>query len=163
MRRLAACLFCLLPLGQMAQAAHPPAAAAATAPSGPPHGWLFGVWTGGLYPPPTKPGAQICLGQPSVIFTRDVVLRATLTEVAYVQRLVETARTSANHTDFRLVPEAPPATGGTSPLGLVLDQPNHGFGCEDADTLHVRRLNATTITFPGCSDFPYPLVRCPTR
>jgi hypothetical protein len=29
--------------------------------------------------------------------------------------------------------------------------------------LTVRRDNENQITFPGCADFPYPLVRCQTH
>src|SRR5690349_12161357 len=58
----------------------------------PAHAWLYGAWVGGLFPPPTGLSASSCLGQPVVIFTRDVVLRATLTDVTYIQRIVESAR-----------------------------------------------------------------------
>ena len=60
----------------------------------PPHGWLFGAWTGGLFPPPSTLSAQECLALPVVIFTRDLVMRAVITDQLYTQRLVETARHS---------------------------------------------------------------------
>jgi hypothetical protein len=36
-----------------------------------------------------------------------------------------------------------------------------GFGCANPDELHVERRNNNEIVFPGCADFPNPLVRCP--
>lgn len=122
-----------------------------------PHAFLFGSWTGGLFPPPSSASAQECLAQPSVIFTRDVVMRATLTDVLYVQRAIETARGIGNGIDIHLV-----AAGGAqaSPGGLGLGSPGQGFGCETPDVLHVRRLSPNEISFPGCREFPFPLVRC---
>src|SRR5574340_201466 len=58
-------------------------------PGQPPHAWLFGTWTGGLFPVPGILSPQACLSQPVVIFTRDVVLRATLTSELYIQRVIE--------------------------------------------------------------------------
>ena len=47
-------------------------------------------------------------GQPVVIFTRDIVMRATITDQFYTQRLVETARlTTTSGVEFRS--PAPPA------------------------------------------------------
>lgn len=136
-------------------AASPPAAAQ----QGPPHAWLFGSWTGGIYPAPSQPSAQECLAHPSVIFTQDIVLRAQLTDLAFAQRQVETVRVSPNTTEFRLVAAAPEESGllGTTPV------PVPGFGCETPDVLHVKRLGPNEISFPGCADFPNPLVRCPSR
>jgi hypothetical protein len=131
-------------------------------PSGPPQAWLFGAWTGGLFPPPSHLTAESCLAQPSVIFTRDVVMRSTLTEITFVQRIVETARTSGGHVEFRFTPEQNQAQSG-SLLGVASDQPPPGFGCESPDVLHVQRKGENEITFPGCADFPNPLVRCPGR
>lgn len=124
-----------------------------------PHAFLFGAWTGGLVPPPSTVTAQGCLAQPTVIFTRDVVMRATLTDVLYVQRAIETARGTGNGIDIRFVPQpgAQPAPGG---LGLG-GASGTGFGCAEADVLHVQRISANEISFPGCRDFPFPLVRCP--
>jgi hypothetical protein len=126
--------------------------------AGPPHAFLFGAWTGGLVPPPSTVTAQGCLAQPTVIFTRDVVMRATLTDILYVQRAVETARGTGDGVDIRLVPQ-PGAQA--APGGLGLGGNGSGFGCPDADVLHVQRVSANEITFPGCRDFPFPLVRCP--
>jgi len=38
-----------------------------------------------------------------------------------------------------------------------------GFGCPSPDVLHVQRRGENEISFPGCNDFPYPLVRCSAR
>lgn len=123
----------------------------------PPHAWLFGTWTGGIFPAPTGISNQACLSQPVVIFSRDLVLRATITEQVLIQREIETARTSANGAEFRFA-----ATGGRSGL-LGSFAPTPGFGCEGPDVLHVQRRGDNEIFFPGCADFPNPLVRCQTR
>jgi hypothetical protein len=124
----------------------------------PPHAWLFGTWTGGMFPVPEGLSPAACLSQPVVIFTRDLVLRATLTEQELSQRVVETARASPSGFEFRFAMTAavPRAFGGTGG-GRV------GFGCESPDELHVQRRGENEIAFPGCADFPYPLVRCHTR
>jgi hypothetical protein len=45
--------------------------AGAQAPrQGPPHEWVFGVWTGGIFPVGEVDPAA-CFGAPTVIFTRD--------------------------------------------------------------------------------------------
>ena len=124
---------------------------------GVPHAFLFGAWTGGLFPPPSSVTAQECLAQPSVIFTRDVVLRATLTDVGYIQRAIETARGTGNGIDIHFVAAPGQATG----RGIGLAPPDLGFGCDSVDILHVQRLSPNEISFPGCKDFPFPLVRCP--
>jgi hypothetical protein len=143
-----------------------PASPAPAAPRGlPPHAWLFGAWTGGLFP--VSPGLtqEACLTQPVVIFTRDVVLRASLTEPLYTQREVETARAIEGGTEFRFVGSQPPlvAGAGSDLLGLATPKPAAGFGCETPDVLHVARRTENEISFPGCADFPYPLVRCGGR
>jgi len=154
--RLFACvLSCLAGLG----VASPAAAAGA-----PPHAWLFGSWTGGLFPVSGAMAAQACLTQPVVIFTRDIVLRATLTDPLYTQREEETARATEGGTEFHFVTSRPMvAAGGGDLLGLSAPRPATGFGCENADVLHVSRLRDNEISFPGCADFPYPLVRCSGR
>jgi hypothetical protein len=166
MHRFAACLLTLALLAPTANAASPtgrtPAASTATGAGEPPHAWLFGSWAGGFYPVAGTPSAMACLGLPTVIFTHDVVLRASVTDVQYIQRLIETARTKSGRTDFQFTVQGKPAGGGI--LGLTQDQvPAKGFGCESPDVLHVQWVNDNQITFPGCSDFPYPLVRCPGR
>jgi hypothetical protein len=126
-----------------------------------PQAWLFGTWTGGLFPAPTVLSAQECLAQPVVIFTRDIVMRAIITDQYYTQRLVETARVTGNGVEFRFAPSPAPAQQG--PFSLSQSTGETGFGCENPDVLHVRRISEEQITFPGCPEFPYPLVRCPAR
>ena len=130
-------------------------AQAPAAPAGPPHAWLFGTWTGGIFPAPPGMPAQACLSQPVVIFTRDLVMRATLTEQVLTQREIQTVRATPAGAEFRFT-----GNGGTSkllgPRGPVMT----GFGCETADDLHVQRRGENEIAFPGCADFPNPLVRC---
>ena len=119
---------------------------AAQAPAPPPHAWLFGEWVGGIFPPPVTLGAQECLAQPMVIFTRDGVMRAMMTSSAYAQREIETARATAAGFEIQLVP------GGSA-----------SFGCANPNVLPVQRRGDNEITFPGCTDFPFPLVRCATH
>ena len=139
-----------------------PAPARAQARGEPPHAWLFGSWTGGIFPVPAGAiSAQACLATPVVIFTRDVVLRATLTDPVYLQREIETVRTSPQGAEFRFT-AAPGSGQAAQALGLA-GQQAPGFGCESADVLHVLRQGENEISFPGCADFPNPLVRCPSR
>jgi hypothetical protein len=134
-----------------------PAQAQSTAP----HAWLYGSWSGGLFPPPPGLSASLaCLTQPVVIFTRDVVLRASLAETTYTQRVIATARTAGNHTDFQF---APPEAAVAAGLVGATAPPPAGFGCPDPNVLNVERKSASEISFPGCADFPYPLVRCAAR
>ncbi len=125
----------------------------------PPHAWLFGTWTGGLFPVSGAVPSQACLSQPVVIFTRDLVLRATLTEQVLTQREIETARTSPQGAEFRFA--AAPG-GGSGLLDSGVGRAN-GFGCASPDELHVQRRGENEIAFPGCADFPNPLIRCHTR
>jgi hypothetical protein len=98
--------------------------------------------------------AQECLAQPMVIFTRDVVMRAVMTSPAYTQRLIDTARATATGFELQLVPATavPP-----EPAGDI------GFGCPNPDLLPVQRRGENEIAFPGCTAFPYPLIRCATH
>lgn len=138
-----------------------PARAQTTAP---PDAWLFGSWIGGLFPAPSDVTAEACLAQPVVIFTRDLVLRATMTERTYAQRIVAAVRRTEDGFDLRFEPAGGgEAAGVASALGLPPPQPAEGFGCESADVLHVQRKGENEIAFPGCADFPNPLVRCPGR
>lgn len=133
----------------------------AAAQNQPPHAWLFGSWTGGLFPVPAGMPVSACLAQPVVIFTRDVVMRASLTDPTYAQRVIETARTNPGRTDFQF---SPPDSGGSGGLlGVDAPKPLTGFGCENPNVLHVVRNNENSISFPGCADFPEPLVRCTAR
>jgi hypothetical protein len=135
----------------------------AQAPELPPHSWLFGAWFGGLFPPPVSVSAQECLAQPAVIFTRDLVLRATFIDVTYVQRQVDTVRAIPGGTEFRLIAQTGPVAGGGTLLTAPTSAPAVGFGCETPDVLHVQRHGENQISFPHCAEFPYPLIRCPAR
>jgi hypothetical protein len=127
----------------------------------PPHAYLFGAWTGGLFPPPSAISPQQCLANPVVIFTRDVVMRAVITDQTYTQRQVETARTTATGTEFRFQP-SPASAASVGPFNLAGPAPaDVGFGCGSSQVLHVQRHGENEIVFPGCTDFPYPLIRCP--
>jgi len=128
----------------------------------PPHAWLFGAWTGGIFPPPSTLSAQECLAMPVVIFTRDLVMRAVVTDQLYAQRLVETARLTPEGAEFRFTPASELAQVGPynpTPAGSN----TVGFGCSSPDVLRVQRRGENEISFPECADFPYPLVRCPAR
>ena len=139
-------------------AAAPPARAQGGLP---PQSWLFGAWVGGLFPPPSTIGAHECLAQPVIIFTRDIVMRAVITDQLYTQRLVETARSTASGVEFRFAPAQQSQAG---PFGLSAGGGGEtGFSCENPDVLHVQRRGDNEISFPGCPEFPYPLVRCPAR
>ncbi len=139
------------------------ASAPAQTPAPLPHAWLFGSWTGGLFPPPASLSAQECLASPTVIFTRDAVLRASPVDVTYVQTLVETVRAVPGGVEFRLAqPAQSTQTGGA--FGLAPDPAaDPGFGCANPDLLRVQRRGEDQIAFPGCHDYPYPLVRCPAH
>jgi hypothetical protein len=139
----------------------PGAAQPAGSPPQPPHAWLFGTWTGGIFPAPSSLSAQACLSQPVVIFTRDVILRATLTSELYIQRVIESARTMSSGAEFRFATAPGPLAAG--PLGMSAMPLAPGFGCENPDVLRVERHTDNEISFPGCADFPNPLVRCPAR
>lgn len=132
--------------------------AAAQSRPGPPHDWVLGVWTGGMFPAIETEGPA-CLGAATVIFTRDVVLRASSLDVAYRQRVIETAAARATGLEFRFVPvTSPPGLlGGRQPFDL-------GFGCPGGpDVLRVERRGPDEIAFPDCGEFPSPLKRCLTR
>lgn len=140
-RQLLAALLLLAPLSASAQ--------------GEPHAWLFGSWTGGTLPPTNADNAAACYASPTVIITRDIVLRTTLLEPTYTQRIVESVRATAETAEFRFrpVPRAPGMFGIAPSAG--------GFGCGSPDLLVVRRKGPNEIEFPGCTEFPAPLVRCP--
>ncbi len=142
MRRVALLLL-LLPGLAAAQTRprHPPE------PAKPPHAWLFGAWTGGLFPVLEDQLAQDCRTQPTVAFAQDAVAHASLTAASLTPRVIETVRTSASGAEFRLTPD---------PADIA------GFGCDDPNELHVAREGAA-ISFPHCAAFPYPLQRCPGR
>jgi hypothetical protein len=156
MRRVAICLLVLLSYALALPTQ-------AQAPALPPHSWLFGSWIGGLYPPPATVPSEECLAQPTVIFTRDVVLRATLTDLNYTQRQIDTVRATATGAEFRFLAPVQPAADGGPLFGQSSATPVVGFGCETTNVLHVLRHSEDQISFPHCSDFPYPLIRCPAR
>ncbi len=135
-----------------------PARAGREAAGPPPPAGLVGTWSGGLFPAPSGMSAEACLAQPVVIFTRDIVLRSSLTDQLYIQRLIETALTNPGETQFRFA--SVPAANGPLAGGPASGA---GFGCGDPDTLTVERKSDNEITFPGCADFPNPLVRCRGR
>ena len=126
-----------------------------------PHAFLFGAWTGGLFPPPSTMTAQQCLAQPIGIFTRDVVMRVVITDVLYAERRIETARGTGTGIEFRFTQQVQPPPA--SPFDQSSPSREVGFGCENPDVLHVQRRGDNEISFPGCPEFPYPLVRCPAR
>jgi len=126
------------------------APALATAQSGPPHQFLFGVWTGGIFPAVDTEGPG-CFGNAVVIFTRDVIMRMANLDVAYRQRLIETVAPTADGVEIRLV-----SLGGRAP-------PESGFGCDgNPNLLRVTRRGPHEIAFPGCIEFPSVLRRCQT-
>jgi len=156
MRRLIAQMLavaCLLP------ALSPPVAAQQRA--APPHAWLFGTWTGGLFPASANLPAALCLAQPTVIFTQDLVLHAGLTELTLTQRLIETVHAVPGGTEFRFVAATPAASVGL--LGAPAAPSQSGFGCASPDRLLVVKRSENEIAFPNCANFQYPLHRCSAR
>ncbi|MBB3898804.1 hypothetical protein GGQ83_002247 [Roseococcus suduntuyensis] len=126
------------------------APALARAQSGPPHEWLFGTWTGGIFPAVDTQGPG-CFGNAVVIFTRDVIMRMANLDVAYRQRLIETVAVTNDGVEIRLVSQ-----GGRM-------MPESGFGCENnPDLLRVVRRGDDEIAFPNCIEFPSVLRRCRT-
>ena len=123
---------------------------------GPPHEWTFGVWTGGIYPAGDA-ASPACAGSPTVIFTRDIVMRVSVLDTAYRQRTIETvAQTPDGALEFRFSPPGPVvgALGGRVP-------PDAGFGCGgNPNVLRVERKGPDEIAFAGCSEFPSTLKRC---
>ena len=122
---------------------------------GEPHAWLFGSWTGGTRPANPLATTQACYADPTVIFTRDIVLRTTLLDPTYTQRIIETVRATETGAEFRFrpMPRLPGVPAARQPTGT--------FGCASPDVLTVVRLGPNEIEFPGCTEFPSPLVRCP--
>jgi hypothetical protein len=122
---------------------------------GPPHAWVFGSWTGGIFPATDTEGPR-CFGQPVVIFTRDIVMRASPLDIAYRQRAIETVAVQPNGLEFRFTPVPAPV----GPLAGRLP-PDVGFGCAGSpNLLRVERRGQDEIAFPGCAEFPSPLRRC---
>ncbi len=130
----------------------PPLAAPALAQrprTPPPHAWVFGSWTGGQFPPGDGSGPE-CVGAPTVIFTRDLVMRATALDLTLRQRIIETVALTPNGLEFRF-----------APLGQGRLPPDFAFGCaSNPNLLRVERRGEDEITFPGCTEFPSALRRC---
>jgi hypothetical protein len=147
MRRAALYLSMLAMLAGLGVAAAKPRASspAQQPPNGPPHAWLFGTWTGGLFPVLDGMTAEDCRTQPTVRFSKDIVAHANLLGGATTQQTIVTVRTTPTGAEFHFVPGA---TASTS------------FGCEDPALLHVTRESNNTISFPHCTAYPYPLERC---
>ncbi len=139
-----------------------PRIATAQTAAGYPHSFLFGAWVGGVFPAPTTLNARECLATPTIIFTKDVVMSANPFDASYAQSLVETVRDSGNGVEFRLVRVgAPPAPMSPFGLGQQMGGDTIGFGCGNPAVLRVLRRGENEISFPNCSVYPYPLVRCP--
>ncbi|RVT95301.1 hypothetical protein EOD42_17105 [Rhodovarius crocodyli] len=123
----------------------------------PPHSWIFGSWIGGQFPPGDGNTTE-CFGGATVIFTRDVVLRASALDIAYRQRVIETVALIPDGLEFRFAPAA--AQGGVLASRLP---PDIGFSCDNnPDLLRVQRRGPNEIAFPGCVEFPAILRRCTT-
>lgn len=121
----------------------------------PPHAWVFGSWTGGQFPPGDTAGAE-CFGSPTVIFTRDLVLRATALDLTLRQRGIESVALAPNGLEFRLTPLPVPVGPGGPRIPA-----DFGFGCgNNPNLLRVERRGPDEIVFPGCGEFPSPLRRC---
>jgi len=116
---------------------------------GPPHEWMFGGWTGGIFPV-TETDGPACFGRVSVIVTRDIVMRVASLDIAFRQRAIETVALIPNGLEFRFVPMPGRAA-----------VPEAGFGCDNnPDILRVRRVSDDEVVFPDCREFPSPLKRC---
>ena len=125
---------------------------------GPPHEWIFGVWTGGIFPP-NDADSPACFGSPTVVFTKDIVMRASLLDTPYRQRVIETVALQPNGLEFRFLPAAPTGSAFAGRL-----PPDIGFGCGgNPDVLRIERRGPDEIVFTDCSDFPATLRRCTRR
>jgi hypothetical protein len=125
-----------------------PSLALAQTRQGPPHEWMFGGWTGGIFPAIDTEGPA-CFGNVSVIVTRDVVMRVSSLDIAFRQRAIETVALVPDGLEFRFVPL--PGRG----------IPEAGFGCDNnPNILRVRRVSDDEVVFTDCREFPSPLKRC---
>jgi hypothetical protein len=137
----------LLPLVSGLLAA--PALSFAQTRQGPPHEWMFGGWTGGIFPA-TETDGPACFGNVSVIVTRDIVMRVSSLDVAFRQRAIETVALVPDGLEFRFVP-----IPGRNAV------PESGFGCGDnPNILRVRRVSDDEVIFVECREFPSSLKRC---
>ena len=147
MRRAALCLLALAACGAAKPAPQPSKPAPQPIASAPPHAWLFGTWTGGLFPVLDGMAEQDCRTQPTVRFGQDLVAHATLLDTAMAPQTIETVRATATGAEFRFTP----------------GDPALGFGCDAPNVLHVMRDGGNAISFPNCPAFPYKLQRCTAR
>ena len=156
MRRIA-CLITILALAALHIA---PARAQGNLP---PHAWLFGAWTGGLFPPPSTLSAQECLAHAG----GDLHPRYRDARGDHRPALRPApGGDRAGHGGRSGVPLHPPvAAAPAGPFNLSPGGASNdvGFGCTSPDILRVQRHGENEISFPGCTDFPYPLVRCSAR
>ena len=58
---------------------------------------------GGLFPA-LDSDTPACLGSPTVIFTRDIVMRVSVLDTAYRQRTIETVALQPDGLEFRFTP-----------------------------------------------------------
>lgn len=125
-----------------------PALSLAQTRQGPPHEWMFGGWTGGIFPA-TETQGPACFGNISVIVTRDILMRVASLDIAFRQRAIETVALTSDGLEFRLVP---------IPGRFI---PESGFGCDNnPNILRVRKVSDDEVIFPDCREFPGPLKRC---
>lgn len=122
----------------------PAAMQPAQAQQPPPHAFLFGSWAGGLYPVLSTQVEQACRSDLTLRVQGDIVSRVSLLTGAVEQRVVATVRPVPGGVDITFAPQRGAA----------------GFGCETPDVLHVHRVGPDEVTFPGCTDYPEPLVKC---
>lgn len=116
----------------------------------PPHEWMLGSWTGGIFPAVDTQGPG-CFGNVSLIVMRDLIMRVSSLEFAFRQRAIETVGLTPDGLEIRLVP-----IQGRAPIEI-------GFGCDgNPDLLRVQRRGPDEITLPGCAEFPSALRRCRT-
>ena len=114
----------------------------------PPHEWMFGSWTGGIFPAVDTQGPG-CFGNVSLIVMRDLIMRVSSLDFAYRQRAIETVAMTPDGLEFRLVP-----VQGRPSLEM-------GFGCDgNPDVLRVQRRGPDEVMLPGCAEFPSALRRC---
>lgn len=105
---------------------------------------MFGNWVGGLYPVLSTQVEQACRNDVTLNVRGDAVTRVMLATGAAETRVISTVRPVSGGLDITFAPQAGAA----------------GFGCETPDVLHVHRSGADEITFPGCGEFPEPMVKC---
>lgn len=128
-----------------------PALAQPAAPrQGPPHDWMFGSWTGGIFPAVDTEGPG-CFGNVALIVMRDLIMRVSSLDFAYRQRAIETVAVTPDGLEFRLIPLA------------GRPQPEIGFGCDgNPNLLRVSRRGPDEVVLPGCVEFSGALRRCRT-